>query len=901
MLNNRLDLKGTIKLDVITIGDKHFMNTLKPCLKLFIFTLLISILHSCGIDTNVAKIAKDDDALQASCYHPNSESFEKNKSISLTCTDKLGPCQIAVCKDSRYDEYAIAETYERYIANYGGKLIEDSRLCKTLKTNDLRCDHPLATNHNENAKCIFEVCPDSSFFEYQLKLDFEAYLNKYGAERGEIVVNSNLCKSKIQIACCSHPEGLNYFDKSTISASCDFEACTEKEKENYNSSKVTEYENYIKLYGGKITNTPNTCGITVIPGCTNAKASNFNSSANKENGTCNFKGCLNESSSSYSSELNNSINEYKASLVLKNITYTGFIDSNFGCKFNGCKQSLATNFNPLATDENGSCLWQGCIDPSYIEYSENLKNAYNAYKILYPSSSLVNTCSSKNFSKTTRSIHYDTQNVDLKLSLVIDTSLSMENIIEKVKNALTNPLQSLKTQNGSITIDLHDLAKIEGTAKAYDYFDENNQNIEAPACAAGSPYLHCGGATQTWTPASWRTRYPKAPFPVHSFVITAQSSDEEIANQVQLGMSKIIINPNLNKEKGICYIYRLTRDNFLSSSKNVFAIISDENDDSTDCIQKQDNIISSGYYHVSSPTSSTQRIVSYKFLVNNEIFQGTVFNNSSTSTTCDQSDLNLIYNAVGSTNAIQITCTVGFYQNNGWMALLYKSQLSFNFYNNYPENLCNTSFVFEGVTYTDLKHYVHEKLYPSKPAETMNCAKVGPQPEIQTTYLQLSYMPTDGINKIIAQLNKNISWSRQNYAYGSIIFNSSNHACAPDEALNKVNGAKYISLHNNLVNTTNKVISKVGDICAANYETLLNDIIFNTFKKILTYRYLVAEKINITVAVVYLIDASGNKQLVASSNYTVKEESNKTYIEFVEGYTDTVLEAKDVEINYYDN
>jgi len=98
-------------------------------------------------------------------------------------------------------------------------------------------------------------------------------------------------------------------------------------------------------------------------------ASNYNSNANTENGTCDYNtGCTNPAA--YSLALLPGYNAYNSNAA---------IDNGSCCTVQGCTDSLANNYNPNACSDDGSCTYSilGCTNP--IALSANLISGYSPY------------------------------------------------------------------------------------------------------------------------------------------------------------------------------------------------------------------------------------------------------------------------------------------------------------------------------------------------------------------------------------------------------------------------------------------------------------------------------------------------------------------------------------------
>ena len=101
-------------------------------------------------------------------------------------------------------------------------------------------------------------------------------------------------------------------------------------------------------------------------GCMDSAANNFDSTANVDDGSCEYWGCMDSTANNYDSTANvdDGSCEYWGCMdsIANNYDPTANVDDG-SCEYWGCMDSAANNFDSTANVDDGSCEYLGCTDP----------------------------------------------------------------------------------------------------------------------------------------------------------------------------------------------------------------------------------------------------------------------------------------------------------------------------------------------------------------------------------------------------------------------------------------------------------------------------------------------------------------------------------------------------------
>jgi hypothetical protein len=307
-----------------------------------------------------------------------------------------GLCQIKICaqKDYQYFSQEDSSKVENYLESLEDQKIDFlgtidlSNDCGLLKG----CMNEFATNYLaeagiENGTCQFEGCTQNHYeFENpELAIAIENYLQQLTASNIHYSGTINNMFGCGRLKGCASKIAINYNQDAELEdGSCQFLGCADSSKENYSEAFDTKLKNYLDSlmqsqtsFTGSI-NKNYLCGKTL--GCMATLADNYSMNAEKEDGTCVFKGCAIEHRENYNQSFDYALTSYLNTLNQNQLEFSGSIKKDYLCgKTLGCMSSVALNFSPNADKENGNCFFKGCLQQDHQNYDSILKETVDQY------------------------------------------------------------------------------------------------------------------------------------------------------------------------------------------------------------------------------------------------------------------------------------------------------------------------------------------------------------------------------------------------------------------------------------------------------------------------------------------------------------------------------------------
>lgn len=290
--------------------------------------------------------------------------------------------------------------------NYDPTAVYNDGSCEFLSCGTPGCMNPAACNYNpeatvSNGTCEFTSCvgcTDPSADNYNPAATVDNGSCAYGGCINPIACNYDPTANASDGSCefvscigCMNASACNYDPSFTISdpASCEYAqaeydcdgicltdtdadgvcdgleiaGCTDAAAENYN---------------GNATDDDGSC-VFAVAGCVNPLACNYNPNATQSNGSCEFSSCVGCT--------NPLACNYDEAYTIANNSTCVFAAQHYNCagacladndgdgvcnelEILGCTDELAMNYSPLATDNNGSCIYPAvCNDPAACNYT----------------------------------------------------------------------------------------------------------------------------------------------------------------------------------------------------------------------------------------------------------------------------------------------------------------------------------------------------------------------------------------------------------------------------------------------------------------------------------------------------------------------------------------------------
>ena len=226
------------------------------------------------------------------------------------------------------------------------------------------CMSPLAANYDSTATLeepadvctwLFSGCTDSRYTDYA---------------SGANTMQDGGCVGSIPVAGCTDPAATDYDSAVTSSSACTYPVygCTTPGSYNYNSLATADdgscadagvsgcTDSTSLCYNLNATIDDGTCATascTYAPGCTDPTAMNYDAGANSDDGNCVARvgGCGDVQATNFNSAVNDRD------------------DSTCVYLLSGCTDSSAANYFSLAQFDLGTCAFGGCIDTKALNYN----------------------------------------------------------------------------------------------------------------------------------------------------------------------------------------------------------------------------------------------------------------------------------------------------------------------------------------------------------------------------------------------------------------------------------------------------------------------------------------------------------------------------------------------------
>ncbi len=323
------------------------------------------------------------------CIHQKEDYSNKCENPRAYNFQLAEDCKFKACSDETFvDHYE----YLSLVSLYGAAVEHDQSKCVTKKAYP-GCMNETASNYNANANqedksCKFTLCLDSAFEEFDLAENQSVFsaASSYALANGLSVIDlvgENTCKTQkdYEVAGCTIEGAIGYSSEATIdNKSCRWNACLNPNYEEHDADLAAIIEAYKEEHGGALEDYhTNTCEVAKdVYGCTAPSANNTDAGATADDGSCKWSVCLDPLYEEYDSSFQVILDSY-VSLHGENIDFYNSSSCTTLKPVLGCTIPGATGYSAEATQDNGSCRWETCLDSNYTEYDSDLASIISDY------------------------------------------------------------------------------------------------------------------------------------------------------------------------------------------------------------------------------------------------------------------------------------------------------------------------------------------------------------------------------------------------------------------------------------------------------------------------------------------------------------------------------------------
>jgi hypothetical protein len=420
---------------------------------------------------------------------------------------------------------------------------------------------------------------------------------------------------------------------------------------------------------------------------------------------------------------------------------------------------------------------------------------------------------------------FNTENSDMKVLFIVDDSYTMSQSQARLSNAIDSLINPLFGRN--VEFKVVSTSGIPSNEVDYNidrkYFNPNGTEISAAQAAASQNYVIDNTITNRTT-----DRHPK----IASLKNYTQTQFNSIKSKVKTAILNVGVNGS-DIEEGFCPAVRQLFDSSASSffkkgDKAAVIFLTDENDSSvfSACVSEYKQQISNHPVVYYSYLEQRAKLALEYQAVRDGVTtwipvtwgvglpNGQYFN---VGTTCNPSDISIATKIITDKGYIIRNVSSCVYE--AVQSTRYGADLGDDG-SNASKNLCQSTVVFQGVTFTNLYSYVTAS---NLSAIAGSCQKVT-QPANSITNIMGAYtsvvesdsaaVNTQDLES--ALINKSNELFGSGFIYASII-RKSNESCALQAGQSY--GVKYENLANHLPNN-----SVVESLCATNFSTVLSQV-----------------------------------------------------------------------------